>query len=104
MPICEDPSQHTTFPTDEPLQSEDAGDTSHSESTALSVDTRKPGLSEALIHLNAENAEDILRTTVQADRDSQFAFGPQWHCPTQPNRTSQLRNDDALVGTRKIGI
>ena len=79
------PSQHTTFPTDEPLQSEDAGDTSPSESTALSVDTRKPGLSEALIHLNAEKRRRHIAHNSQADRDSQFAFSSQWHCPTQPD-------------------
>ncbi len=78
------PSQHTTFPTDEPLQSEDAGDTSPSESTALSVDTRKPGLSEALIHLNAENAEDILRTTVKQTGIPNLHLVPSGTVPPNP--------------------
>ena len=78
------PSQHTTFPTDEPLQSEDTENTSHSESTALSVDTRKPGLSEALIHLNAENAEDILRTTVKQTGIPNLHLVPSGTVPPNP--------------------
>ena len=78
------PSQHNIFPTDELLQSEDTGNTSHSESTALSVDTRKPGLSEALIHLNAENAEDILRTTVKQTGIPNLHLVPSGTVPPNP--------------------
>ena len=78
------PSQHNTFPTDGPLQSEDTGGTSDSESTALSVDIRKPGLSEALIHLNAENAEDVLRTTVKQTGIPNLHLVPSGTVPPNP--------------------
>lgn len=78
------PSQHNTFPTEELLQSEDPENTAHSESTALSVDSRKPGLSEALIHLNAENAEDILHTTVKQTGIPNLHLVPSGTVPPNP--------------------
>ena len=78
------PSQHSILPTDEPLPSEDTGETSDSESTALTVDVRKPGLSEALIHLNPENAEDILHTTVKQTGIPNLHLVPSGTVPPNP--------------------
>ncbi len=78
------PAQHTIFPTEERLQAEDSGNTDRSESTALSVAMRKPGLSEALIRLNAENAEDILRTTVKQTSIPNLHLVPSGTVPPNP--------------------
>ena len=78
------PSQHSIFPTEAPPPSEDTGNTSQPESTALSTDIRKPGLSEALIHLNAENAEDILHTTVKQTGIPNLHLVPSGTVPPNP--------------------
>ncbi len=55
------PSQHNTFSSEEPIHVENTADTANT----AHLDVRKPGLSEGLIHLNTENGEDILHTTVK---------------------------------------
>ena len=59
------PSQHNIFPKEELLHIADTRGTPNPEPLEVSLDARKPGLSEALIHLNAENAEDILHATIK---------------------------------------
>ncbi len=78
------PTQHNIFSTDEPLESEHTGNLPRSESTALSVDSRKPGLSEALIHLNSENAEDILHTTIKPTGIPNLHLVPSGTVPPNP--------------------
>ena len=78
------PSQHNTFPKEELLHLENAGDTSNSELPLVSVDARKPGLSEALIHLNSENAEDILRTTIKQTGIPNLHLVPSGTVPPNP--------------------
>ncbi len=61
------PSQHTIFPPEQLLRitsqsNEDAIDT---DSEVMHSDTRKPGLSEALIRLNSENNYDVLASTIR---------------------------------------
>lgn len=60
------PSQHTAFPTEQLLQiNTDAVDTFDDSSVVAHSDTRKPGLSEALITLNAENGYEVLHSTAR---------------------------------------
>ena len=78
------PSQHNIFPKEELLHLEDADNTSNSESLMGRVDARKPGLSEALIHLNSENAEDVLHTTVKQTGIPNLHLVPSGTVPPNP--------------------
>ncbi len=61
------PSQHTIFPPEQLLQitSQSDEDSTDSDSEVMHSDTRKPGLSEALIRLNNENNYDVLTSTIR---------------------------------------
>ena len=61
------PSQHTAFPTEQLLQisTEAEEDTFDNSTVVTHSDTRKPGLSEALISLNDENGYEVLHSTVR---------------------------------------
>lgn len=74
------PSQHNTFPSEQLLQEE----TGTSELPVARVDTRKPGLSEAIIHLNAENADDVLHATVKLTDIPDLYLLPSGTIPPNP--------------------
>ena len=78
------PSQHNTFPREELLHLEDTGDTPNSEFPVVRVDTRKPGLSEALIQLTSENGEDVLHTTIKQTGISNLHLVPSGTVPPNP--------------------
>ena len=78
------PSQHNTFPREELLQLANTGNTPDSELPVAQVDTRKPGLSEALIHLNSENGEDVLHTTVKETGIPNLHLVPSGTVPPNP--------------------
>ena len=79
------PSQHNTFPEEQqPLQVEDAEGTSDSEFPIARVGTRKPGLSEALIHLNSENGADVLQATVKQTDIPNLHLVPSGTVPPNP--------------------
>ncbi len=61
------PTQHTIFPPEQLLQitSQSNEDSIDSDSEVMHSDTRKPGLSEALIRLNNENSYDVLTSTIR---------------------------------------
>ena len=74
------PSQHNTFPSEQLLQEE----TGTSELPVARIDTRKPGLSEAIIHLNAENADDVLQATVKQTGIPDLDLLPSGTVPPNP--------------------
>ena len=74
------PSQHNTFPSEQLPQEE----TGTSELPVAHIDTRKPGLSEAIIHLNAENADDVLHATVKQTGISDLDLLPSGTVPPNP--------------------
>ena len=74
------PSQHNTFPSEQLLQEE----TGTSELPVARIDTRKPGLSEAIIHLNAENADDVLQATVKQTGIPDLYLLPSGTVPPNP--------------------
>ena len=78
------PSQHNTFPGDQPAQAEEVGETSAPEFPIARVDARKPGLSEVLIHLNPENRDDILHTTVKQTDIPNLHLVPSGTVPPNP--------------------
>ncbi len=78
------PSQHNTFPREELLHLEDTGDTPNSEFAVVRVDTRKPGLSEALIQLTSENGEDVLHTTIKQTGIPNLHLVPSGTVPPNP--------------------
>ena len=78
------PSQHNTFPGEQLPQVEDAIETSDTESPIARVDPRKPGLSEVLIHLNTENRDDILQTTVKQTDIPNLHLVPSGTVPPNP--------------------
>ena len=78
------PSQHNTFPGDQPAQAEEVGETSAPEFPIARVDARKPGLSEVLIHLNSENRDDILHTTVKQTDIPNLHLVPSGTVPPNP--------------------
>ncbi len=78
------PSQHNTFPREELLHLEEASDTPNSEFPVVRVDTRKPGLSEALIQLNSENGEDVLHTTIKQTGIPNLHLVPSGTVPPNP--------------------
>ena len=77
------PSQHNTFP-GEQLPQEDAIETSNTEFPIVRVDARKPGLSEILIHLNAENRDDLLQATVKQTDIPNLHLVPSGTVPPNP--------------------
>ena len=87
------PSQHNTFPSEQLLQEEGAADTGASELPVARIDTRKPGLSEALIHLNAENANDVLHATVKQTDIPDLHLLPSGTVPPNP---IQLLNSEMM--------
>ncbi|MDE0014317.1 MAG: AAA family ATPase [Candidatus Poribacteria bacterium] len=78
------PSQHNTFPREELLHLEDTEDTPNSEFPVVRVDTRKPGLSEALIQLTSENGEDVLHTTIKQTGIPNLHLVPSGTVPPNP--------------------
>ena len=78
------PSQHNTFPGDQPAQAEEVAETSAPEFPIARVDARKPGLSEVLIHLNSENRDDILHTTVKQTDIPNLHLVPSGTVPPNP--------------------
>ena len=74
------PSQHNTFPSEQPPQEE----TGASELPVARVDTRKPGLSEAIIHLNTENTDDVLHATVKLTDIPDLYLLPSGTVPPNP--------------------
>ncbi len=78
------PSQHNTFPREQLLQGESAAGTDASELPAPRVDPRKPGLSEALIHLNSENGYDVLHATVKQTGIPNLYLVPSGTVPPNP--------------------
>ena len=78
------PSQHNTFPGEQLSGAEDAGETSDTEFPIARVDARKPGLSEVLIHLNPENEDDILHTTVKQTDIPNLHLVPSGTVPPNP--------------------
>ena len=78
------PSQHSTFPREQLLQEDEAADTTASELPVPRIDVRKPGLSEALIHLNAENGYDVLHGTVKQTGIPDLYLLPSGTVPPNP--------------------
>ena len=78
------PSQHNTFPREQLLQVEDTADTVTSELPVPRTDPRKPGLSEALIHLNSENGYDVLHATVKQTGIPDLFLVPSGTVPPNP--------------------
>ena len=78
------PSQHNTFPREQLVQVEDTDDTTASELPVPRTDARKPGLSEALIHLNSENGYDVLHATVKRTGIPDLFLIPSGTVPPNP--------------------
>lgn len=78
------PSQHHTFPGVQLSEVEDAVESSDAEFPIAPIGSRKPGLSEALIHLNAENRDDVLRTTVKQTDIPNLHLMPSGTVPPNP--------------------
>ena len=78
------PSQHNTFPREQLVQVEAADDTTASELPVPRTDARKPGLSEALIHLNSENGYDVLHATVKQTGIPDLYLVPSGTVPPNP--------------------
>ena len=78
------PSQHNTFPREQLLQVGDTADTTPSELPVPRTDPRKPGLSEALIHLNSENGYDVLHATVKQTDIPDLFLVPSGTVPPNP--------------------
>ena len=78
------PSQHNTFPREQLVQIEDTDDTTVSELPVPRTDARKPGLSEALIHLNSENGYDVLHATVKRTGIPDLFLVPSGTVPPNP--------------------
>ena len=78
------PSQHNTFPREQLVQVEAVDDTTVSELPVPRTDARKPGLSEALIHLNSENGYDVLHATVKQTGIPDLYLVPSGTVPPNP--------------------
>ena len=78
------PSQHNTFPREQLPQDTDGIDTDTSELPVPRTDARKPGLSEALIHLSAENGYDVLHATVKQTGIPDLFLIPSGTVPPNP--------------------
>ena len=87
------PSQHNTFPSEQLLQEDRAADTGTYELPVARIDTRKPGLSEALIHLNPENTDDVLHATVKQTDIPDLHLLPSGTVPPNP---IQLLNSEMM--------
>ncbi len=80
------PSQHTAFPTEQLLQimSQDEEGTSDDPSVVTHSDTRKPGLSEALISINTENSYEVFQSTVRQTGIPNLHLVPGGTVPPNP--------------------
>lgn len=80
------PSQHTAFPTEQLLQimSQDEEGTSDEPSVVTHSDTRKPGLSEALISINTENSYEVFQSTVRQTGIPNLHLVPGGTVPPNP--------------------
>ena len=79
------PSQHKIFPSEGLLRGqEDTTETADVAFPIARVGSRKPGLSEALIHLNAENGYEILQATVKETDISNLHLVPSGTVPPNP--------------------
>ena len=78
------PSQHNTFSGEQLSEVEDAAQATDPEFPITRVGARKPGLSEALIHLNSENGYDVLRATVKQTDISNLHLVPSGTVPPNP--------------------
>ena len=78
------PSQHNTFPGDQLSQADNTQETPDAEFPIARVDHRKPGLSEVLIHLNAENSSEILQSTVKQTDIPNLHLVPSGTVPPNP--------------------
>ncbi|MDE0017894.1 MAG: AAA family ATPase [Candidatus Poribacteria bacterium] len=78
------PSQHNTFPREQLVQVGDTDDTTASELPVPRTDARKPGLSEALIHLNSANGYDVLHATVKQTGIPDLFLVPSGTVPPNP--------------------
>lgn len=90
------PSQHTAFPTEQLLQimSQDEEGTSNEPSVVTHSDPRKPGLSEALISINAENSYDVFQSTVRQTGIPNLHLIPGGTVPPNP---IELLNSDMMT-------
>ncbi|MDE0634552.1 MAG: CpsD/CapB family tyrosine-protein kinase [Candidatus Poribacteria bacterium] len=90
------PSQHTAFPTEQLLQimSQDEEGTSNEPSVVTHSDPRKPGLSEALISINAENSYDVFQSTVRQTGIPNLHMIPGGTVPPNP---IELLNSDMMT-------
>ncbi|RKU17936.1 hypothetical protein C6501_03425 [Candidatus Poribacteria bacterium] len=90
------PSQHTAFPTEQLLQimSQDEEGTSNEPSVVTHSDPRKPGLSEALISINAENIYDVFQSTVRQTGIPNLHLIPGGTVPPNP---IELLNSDMMT-------
>ena len=84
------PTQHNTFSSEGPIHVENTADTTNTEH----LDVRKPGLSEALIHLNTGNGEDILHTTVKQTGIPNLDLVPSGTVPPNP---IELLNSEMMI-------
>ena len=78
------PSQHNTFPREQLVQVADTDGPTASELPVPRTDARKPGLSEALIHLNSENGYDVLHATVKQTGIPDLFLVPSGTVPPNP--------------------
>ena len=78
------PSQHSTFPREQLLREVEPPETTASELPVPRIDVRKPGLSEALIHLNVENGYDVLHGTVKQTGIPDLSLLPSGTVPPNP--------------------
>ena len=90
------PSQHTAFPTEQLLQLSTQADVDNADDTSVVThsDTRKPGLSEALITLNDENGYEVLHSTVRETGITNLHLIPGGTVPPNP---IELLNSDMMT-------
>ncbi len=89
------PSQHTFFPTEQLLQIMSQGeDAPDDPSVVTHSDTRKPGLSEALISINTENSYDVFQSTVRQTGIPNLHLVPGGTVPPNP---IELLNSDMMT-------
>ena len=94
------PSQHTFFPPEQLLQitAQDEIDTVDSDTSetheVTHSDSRKPGLSEALITINSENGYDVLQSTVRQTGIPNLHLVPGGTVPPNP---IELLNSDMMA-------
>jgi succinoglycan biosynthesis transport protein ExoP len=94
------PSQHTFFPPEQLLQitAQDEIDTVDSDTSetheVTHSDSRKPGLSEALITINSENGYDVLQSTVRQTGIPNLHLVPGGTVPPNP---IELLNSDMMT-------